>query len=188
MAEHVAASLEVLLKQINARWPERDKESDGAKGDKAHAGRKSDHNPNSQGVICARDFTHDSAATGPKGRFLANALIASKDNRIKYIISDKEICSGLGDPSHPPWQWRPYTGTNAHQKHMHISVRSPASLYEDKTPWNLSAYAQEDAVGSTIWLQRQLNKHGYGLKEDGDYGPATQKAVRAFAVATLSKA
>lgn len=187
MTEHVAASLQVLLGQINRRWPERDKASDGAKGDKAHANRPSDHNPNAQGTICARDFTHD-PENGPRGRFLANALIASRDERIKYIISDGEICSGLGG-KHPAWKWRPYTGVNAHKKHMHISVRSTPALAESKRDWDLDAYGPlDDVVGSTIWLQKKLNKHGYKLKEDGDYGPATQKATRAFAIDTLAKA
>lgn len=187
MTEHVAASLQILLGQVNKRWPDRDKSSDGAKGDKAHAGRPSDHNPNAQGAICARDFTHDPDG-GPRGRFLANALIASKDNRIKYLISDGQICSGLAQ-NHPAWVWRPYNGVNAHKKHMHISVHAAPALAENKRDWDLSAYGPlDDVVGSTLWLQKQLNKRGFNLKEDGDFGPATQRAVRSFAVATLSKA
>lgn len=129
----VAKSLEVLRKQINAKWPKRAIGSDGGIGDARHQATKSDHNPNEHGVVCARDFTNDPSPNGPTARKLAERLIASRDHRIKYIISNAQICSGIGGPS--PWVWRPYTGVNAHRKHMHISVREPASLYDDETPW-----------------------------------------------------
>lgn len=132
MSWRMAASLETLRKQINARWPNRDKKSDGGVGDTAHSARKSDHNPNEAGVVCARDFDSDIAA-GFDGSDLAERLIASRDPRIKYIISEGRICSGLGGPS--PWVWRKYTGVNSHHHHMHISVRSPASLYDDNRDW-----------------------------------------------------
>lgn len=129
----VAKSLEVLLHQINDKWPNRKKGSDGAIGDTAHSKRKSDHNPNAEGVVIARDFTNDTSKNGPTARLLAERLIASRDPRIKYIISNAQICSGIGGPS--PWIWRPYTGINAHRKHMHISVREPARYYDDETLW-----------------------------------------------------
>lgn len=129
----VAKSLEVLRKQINAKWPKRNKNSDGSIGDIRHQATKSDHNPNKEGVVLARDFTNDVSSNGPTARKLAERLLATRDPRIKYIISNAQICSGIGGPS--PWVWRPYTGVNAHRKHMHISVREPSSLYDDETQW-----------------------------------------------------
>lgn len=129
----VARSLEVLRKQINDKWPKRNKASDGGVGDARHQALKSDHNPNAAGVVTARDFTNDPSVKGPTARKLAERLIASRDHRIKYIISNAQICSGIGGKE--PWIWRAYTGVNAHRKHMHISVREPASLYDDETPW-----------------------------------------------------
>jgi hypothetical protein len=145
-------------------------------------------------VVCARDFTNDPAG-GPNARKLAESLVASKDERIKYIISNGQICSGPG-ANHPAWVWRPYSGANAHTKHMHISVRSPAALYDDETPWRLDGAGQGPgpstpppgpAVGSTLWLQRALNNLGHKppLKEDGIEGPATIAATRAFAVKAI---
>lgn len=36
-----------------------------------------------------------------------------------------------------PWTWRPYKGKNPHTAHIHISVESRKSLYDDKRPWLL---------------------------------------------------
>jgi len=179
-----AKSLEQLLKQINAKWPNRSKLSDGTIGDAAHAKTKSDHNPNEFGVVCALDVTND-PTTGPVARQLADMLVASRDVRIKYIISNAQICSGIGGPS--PWTWRSYTGVNAHRHHVHISVRSPDQFYDDITPWNITGAVVEPPVveGTTLWIQRELNKHGATLTEDGKEGELTTKAIRAFAVQQL---
>ena len=183
MEWRVANSLETLLRQVNEKWQDRSKKSDGTIGDRAHAGRTSEHNPNSAGVVCALDITHD-PVNGPDARILAAALIASKDERIKYIISNGQICSGPG-ANHPAWVWRPYSGPNAHRTHVHISVHSPAAYYDDDAPWNLGG----PSAGSTIWLQRALNNFGQTppLKEDGIEGPATIAAIRAFAVKAIQE-
>jgi len=90
MAWRLAKSLEVLRAQINAYAPKRSKASDGTIGDEAHATTNSDHNPwvidqNGMGVVTAIDFTH-SPSTGLDCGQLLNALLASRDIRIKYII------------------------------------------------------------------------------------------------------
>lgn len=177
-----------LLAQVNARWPHRSKVSDGELGDLAHSQRKSDHNPNAAGVVQALDITND-PNTGPVSRGIAEALIASRDPRIKYVISNRQICAGSGGPS--PWVWRKYTGANPHEHHVHISVKDGAKFYDDTSPWNLDAYKQGPAVnvvvevGSTKWIQQELNKHGAKLQEDGHEGPLTQAAIRAYAVEKL---
>lgn len=189
MAWRAAKSLDVLLKQVNAKWPDRSTKSDGTIGDTAHSARKSDHNPNDAGVVCARDITHD-PAHGLDARKLAEALVASKDERIKYIISNGEICSGPG-ANHPAWKWRPYTGANAHRKHVHISVRSPAALYDSTALWNLgggvATKPDEATVGSTLWIQQSLNKIGLTpkLAEDGKDGPKTDSAIRMYAIEAI---
>src|SRR5882672_7355223 len=127
-------SLETLLAQVNTKWPDRSKASDGTKGDDAHASRISDHNPNAAGVVTAMDITND-PPHGLVSRSLAEALVASKDDRIKYVISNREICSVNSGPS--PWVWRKYTGSNPHEHHMHISVKSDPRHYDDDRKWNL---------------------------------------------------
>jgi hypothetical protein len=135
MGWRLAKSLETLRSQVNAKWPGRDKSSDGTIGDAAHQATNSDHNPNSAGVVTAMDITHD-PAHGIDARKLAEVLVASRDPRIKYIISNAQIVSSTVSP----WQWRPYTGANAHRAHVHISV---AGDYDDTRPWNLGGTEQK---------------------------------------------
>ncbi len=182
MSWRVAKSLETLRMQVDAKWPGRNKRSDGTIGDPAHVSRTSDHNVNDAGVVTALDITHD-PLHGPDARKLAEALVASKDARIKYIISNGEICSGMMQ-DHPAWVWRRYTGSNAHRTHMHISVRFPAPDFPDQdAPWQIGQ--RRAPVGSTLWIQQQLNANGAKLKEDGIEGPKTDAAIRAFAIEQL---
>lgn len=183
-----AKSLLTLLAQVNAHWPVRSKLSDGQLGDTAHAARISDHNPNQDGVVTALDITND-PNNGLVSRRLAEALVATKDPRIKYLISNRQIVNGSNGPH--PWIWREYTGLNPHEHHMHISVRGEAKYYDNSVPWNLAwptnVPTKEDApaVGSTKWIQVHLNAHGAKLNVDGHEGAVTQAAIRAYAVEKL---
>ena len=130
----LAKSLEELRRQVNAKWPKRSRTHDGSIGDAKHASRHSDHNPHvkdgRQGVVTAIDITHDTTH-GPTISRLAEALRASRDHRIKYLICNGKICSYTKDP----WKWRRYTGTNPHDKHLHVSVRGLKSLYDNTQSW-----------------------------------------------------
>src|SRR5262245_48269452 len=101
----IAKALDILRSQMNAKYPNRSKVSDGWIGDQANAGRTSDHNPNSEGVVTALDITHD-PAHGLDTWKLADILRNCKDPRIKYVISNGRIFSSAVSP----WQWRPYSG------------------------------------------------------------------------------
>lgn len=188
--KRVAYSLDTLLAQVNAKWPMRSKASDGALGDTAHSQRASDHNPNANGIVCARDFTND-PAHGLVSRDLAQALI--KDPRVQYVISNRQICSGLKSNGPSPGVWRKYTGSNPHEHHCHVSVKQDPKFYDDKTPWDIGGVVSKPvpvtapAVGTALWLQQQLNKHGAKLQEDGHEGDLTTAATRAFAVEQLKK-
>lgn len=133
----VAECLEVLRRQVNEMAPGRDTSSDGTLGDEAHQGRKSDHNPDADGVVTALDITHD-PAHGVDAGALAEMLRVSQDVRIKYVISNRRIFSSKISP----WQWRPYDGANAHTKHVHVSVMDTKALYEDTRPWAIDRLAR----------------------------------------------
>lgn len=132
-----AKCLDVLLHQVDAAYPGRDKQNDGTIGDERHQATKSEHNPDSNGIVRARDITHD-PAHGLDARKLAEALVASRDNRILYVISNQEICSSVVSP----WVWRPYDGENPHREHMHLSVVETPALYDDERLWNLDGKSE----------------------------------------------
>src|SRR3954465_6225559 len=137
MGFRVAKSLLALRDQVDASAPHRDKSSDGTIGDNSHQTRKSDHNPNANGVVTAMDISND-PAHGVVARDIAEMLRISEDPRIKYVISNRQIYSSQVSP----WQWRPYTGANAHVKHVHVSVVDVPALYDDVKPWSLDVLAR----------------------------------------------
>jgi hypothetical protein len=136
MAWRVAKSLLRLREQINQMAPNRSKASDGTIGDAAHASRTSDHNPwvkdGNIGVVTAMDITND-IANGCDAQALVDALVNSRDPRIKYIIwNRKKINSRI-----QPWVWRNYTGANPHTKHFHLSVRPEKAAYDSDESWQI---------------------------------------------------
>jgi hypothetical protein len=130
-AWRVARSLDTLLAQLNAMAPRRSKVSDGAIGDAAHATRESDHNPYIKlagvGIVRARDFTNDPAG-GLDCNWLAKALVASGDPRIRYIIWNRRIYT-------PGRGWSAYKGINAHEHHLHLSVSEQPGWFDSTLPW-----------------------------------------------------
>lgn len=136
----VAKALLALRAQVNAMAPNRRKKSDGTIGDAAHASRASDHNPwvrdAGVGVVTAMDITHDPPG-GCDARALANALLASRDPRIKYVIFNRRIASHLQKGAAAPFEWRPYGGSNPHTHHVHISVRDVKTAYDATDPWTI---------------------------------------------------
>jgi len=204
MTDRRALSLTVLVEQVNALAPDRDKASDGWIGDASHQTTTSDHNPwiyddeTDTWVVSAQDITND-PASGMPSQGLADALVVSEDERIKYIISNEKICSGTGQ-DHEAWVWRTYTGSNPHSMHVHISVKDEPEYYDDESRWDIGAeiedaplppvsasavpvfpVLQKGAKGPAVEiLQRQLVDAGHIIPIDGDFGPGTEQAVCAF--------
>lgn len=124
--------LEALRGEFNALSPNRDKASDGSVGDTSHAGNASDHNPDESGNTNdedsdSRNEVHaidvDASGPWPNGmtmraatRLIADRHRSGKDNRLQGVIWDREICW------EPQWQWKPYSGSNPHDKHAHFSA------------------------------------------------------------------
>jgi hypothetical protein len=123
MARLVAGGV-TLRNQINKRWPKRDKRSDGWIGDKAHASRQSDHNPDARGLVHALDIDKDLDPKDPgAAQRLANQIVAYAAsgipgaNRIKYVVFNDQIASGTYPTS--MWKWR---GSGyGHLHHIHVS-------------------------------------------------------------------
>lgn len=139
----LAESLKHLREQVNTRFPDRSRASDGSIGDAEHATRNSDHNPwvkddKGQPVVTAIDITHD-PIHGFDSYAFADMLMKNRDPRIKYVISNRRIGSGNGGPS--PWTWRKYNGSSPHDHHVHISVVDVQSRYDDAGNWRIDNFA-----------------------------------------------
>ena len=188
MTWRLARALETLRTQVNAKWPNRSKSSDGSVGDTSHAARPSDHNP-VNGVVHAIDITHD-----PKGGFdsyaFADMLPKKQDRRMKYVISNRRIGSGPQGPQ--AGVWRKYTGSNPHDHHVHISVvAGPAGDATD--PWNIDGVSSPspEAAESFTPPPPTLRKGSTGqdvrklqaalhLFTDGQFGNLTEIALKEF--------
>lgn len=143
MSWRVARSLQVLLSEIDAAAPRRSKVSDGSIGDASHASRSSDHNPwvklNGQGIVRARDFTHDPAG-GVDCNDLAKALVAllAKGGHPAlrsgaYVIWNRRIYSF----DRRSEGWREYTGSNPHNHHLHLSVATAPEGFDSGAAWSV---------------------------------------------------
>jgi hypothetical protein len=148
----VAKSLLALRKEVNAMAPNRDKSSDGTIGDQRHCGGagRSDHCPNvldgQIGVVTAMDITHDKAG-GCDAQDIADTIRARRDPRVKYIIWNRQIANSSPIGNAEAWQWRPYTGSNPHNKHIHISVKpikDGPSGYDTESSWGI--HSEDDNV------------------------------------------
>jgi hypothetical protein len=109
-----------VLRQATAIAPSRMKASDGLLPSAAHIHQNpnSDHNTG-YGV----DLTHD-PAKGIDCHAIYEQL--KNDKRVKYLIFKGQIwMAGRGD--------KPYTGTNKHNKHLHISIKDNCG--DDTSPW-----------------------------------------------------
>lgn len=133
----VANSINTLRSQLNTLYPNRSKVSDGTIGDTAHAATVSDHNPDRYGIVRAFDITHD-PAHGLDGTKLAAALAASRDPRISYVIWNRRMLRSYPKPGIPAWTWAPYTGSDPHTNHVHLSVVA-TGLADSTTAWKLTA-------------------------------------------------
>jgi hypothetical protein len=132
MAYFLSPALAQLRAEVNATWPDRSKASDGWIGDTSHQARKSDHNPDygDGGIVRAIDVTNSGIDVD---RFIAAAVA---DPRTAYVISRGRV-----------WQnpavyrvsgWRPYSGTNAHDHHVHVSVRHGAAWDQNTGGWGIA--------------------------------------------------
>jgi hypothetical protein len=112
-----------VLRQATALKPMRKKASDGLLPSAAHMKQspKSDHNTG-----LAVDLTHD-----PKNGIDCVEIFEKlkEDKRVSYLIFQGQIWSKQKAKQGN----RKYTGTNPHNKHLHISIES--TMGADTSPW-----------------------------------------------------
>lgn len=124
----LAGSLVNLFAEIDARWPNRGKGSDGWIGDRAHQARRSDHNPDSRGIVHAIDIT--------RSPWTADIIIAAciRDDRpTSYVIHNRLIWTRSRN-----WEARRYTGSNPHTGHIHVSIQHGTRWEADTWAWGIA--------------------------------------------------
>jgi hypothetical protein len=131
MAWVLTKQLQAWRDQINHFFPNRDKTSDGTIGDTAHQAESSGHNPDltanaeyedgdSKDEVRAMDTDADTGDPNVSMEDVVQHLLrlarAGKLTFIRYIIFNRRIWSASNG-----WAQQTYTGSNPHDKHMHMS-------------------------------------------------------------------
>jgi len=120
LAKKATPAAIAVLRQATAHFPKRKKASDGLLPSAAHVHQNpnSDHNSG-----FAVDITHDPV----RGVDCAFAFIKlQSDPRVKYLIFKGKIWSIKNGN-------KEYTGSNPHNKHLHISIKEECG--NDTSPW-----------------------------------------------------
>lgn len=138
----VDGGLLVLRAQVDHLAPGRKRDSDGTKGDAAHAARRSDHNPehpappgNPDYQVDALDLTHDPAG-GADMRVITEAIRLSRDPRVAYVIFNRRIFYSRPIAGYQVWEWQPYHGPDPHTGHAHVSVND--EHHDELQPWRIT--------------------------------------------------
>jgi hypothetical protein len=182
-----ARSLTTFKTQINAAHPDRPTASDGMLASAAHTSvnPSSDHEPriiHGENVVCAIDVTKDTWTQAT-----VDALVASRDSRIKYLIWQRRFCAGVDGWGSPRWVWVPYTGSNPHDKHFHLSVN--AGNCDDTRPWSIGQLEDDMAASDVKAINENTNiRTGILDKNSADRTAMILKAVAADPNNPLSEA
>jgi hypothetical protein len=155
-----------FVEALNAKYPNRDKASDGTIGDAAHATRASDHNPwvivGAYGVVRARDVDKD----GVDAAWIVEQLRLmgrAGDPRLTgggYIIFNRRITK-------PDFSgWSVYTGSNPHDKHFHVSFSKNTAGFDSNATWSflLSTPAPAPAPAPAPVPSASLPVHATGSR------------------------
>jgi len=128
--------LDALRSEFNRNFSRRDKGSDGWIGDAAHQASRSDHNPDSRGIVHAIDVDEDLRAPGASMRECVEEVVrrhrAGRDNRLTYVIYERTIWSASYD-----WRPRDYSGSNPHDKHAHFSASYVRARENSRAPFGV---------------------------------------------------
>ena len=175
----LAPCLRKAIDDLNKAYPKRSKLSDGTIGDQAHASRKSDHNPNSQGIVTAIDLTHN-----PENGLDCNTLISSLllDARVKYLIFNRKIYYPYSAP-------KDYNGENQHKQHLHISIKANAHLDMADWPWTPKPHtiAIEAADDASTDAPAEAAKTQTVIVEGDAISVKTTEGVKAIAMIAIEK-
>jgi hypothetical protein len=155
-----APALLTFRNEFNALAPGRGKASDGSCPSKAHSGQNptSDHEPNDEGLSRAYDLDEKLGLPGldPAKPLLPVVPILTADRRCKYVIYERRIY-------YPDGTSKSYNGVNAHDKHLHLSIKN--QYVHDTSPWGVAAAFQatqeNDLTPDEHTLLSEIHAHLY---------------------------
>jgi hypothetical protein len=157
MAWRIARSLLAFHAQLRTTYsraapPATDVKSWGTIGDTSHAST-SDHSPHNfpgwgNDIVTAADWPH-APALGLDAGVVAEALRGSRDARIKYVIFNRRMFSSYYSGTTPGWTWRPYTGSDPHDTHGHLSVVGDVRA-DSEQPWQVRAPVVQSSGGTSM--------------------------------------
>lgn len=190
---HLSPALDQLRDEINAKFPGRDRSTDGTIGDAAHASRTSQHNPDpADGSVNAVDMDDDGWPAVACRDYLIGRARAGLEPRLWYIIHNGQIWSRASG-----FVAKRYTGPNPHTSHFHLSIYYGAATEDSRKRWlpTFPPPPEEQFRGDGDDVYRpgsrvvryldagtdvQLLQRWLGLKDDGYFGRGTEAAVRAY--------
>jgi hypothetical protein len=156
--------LDHLRSSVNARWPGRDKASDGAIGDTAHQASVSGHNPDdtagstpewtgdsdSTPEVRAWDMDDDLGEPGTTAQMLVDHLrrLPGFSTVIRYMIYNRTMYHER-DGFAPT----PYTGSSPHTEHIHFS-----GAWSNAADENTTFDYRLDEVGNMALTDDDLDK------------------------------
>lgn len=182
MAWQLTAGLQNLRAQVNARWPHRDKASDGTIGDAAHQAETSGHNPDGtpgsrpeyddhdgKAEVRAWDMDSDLGEPGTTAQMVVDHLrsLPGLDAHIRYMIYNRRIYKAATG-----WAPEVYSGSSPHTEHIHFSgARSQAADNDSSFDYRL------EEIGMSLANERiEITKSSQALfagAKVGDTQPAS---------------
>lgn len=170
----LAPCLDVLNKEIAAIAPDADTTSNGTIGDEAHQGTDSDHNPDSNGYVCATDrdkdlnaaFTMEDVVQYLLGECRKANTVGKDYGRLNYMIYNKRIWR-----ADTGWRQEPYYGSSPHTEHAHFSCEHDLQFVNDTRPFGLIDRFGDDMDQVTFnermdTYLKKYNQDGNGWKSN----------------------
>lgn len=124
--KYLSPSLDRLFNEIDTRWPNRDRRTDGWFTDKRES---VGHNRGARGLVHAIDVDDD----GIDENFIMRNIYKGGDV-LRYWIWQRKIYHVRDD-----WKPKPYYGPSPHTDHMHIEINQTVKAEQYKGHWGIAS-------------------------------------------------